>query len=73
VEWGLRWAPVWRQTASSGFEREHHHPCELQEVPVVLVVVRRRGVRQPWVVEEVDSILLARRLQEAAWDSIEPA
>jgi len=25
------------------------------------------------VVEEVDSILLARRLQEAAWDSIEPA
>lgn len=73
MEWGLRWAPVWRQTASSGFEREHHHPCELQEVPVVLVVVRRRGVRQPWVDEEVDSILLARLLQEAAWDSIEPA
>ena len=65
--------PAWRQTASPGFEREHHHPCELQEVPVVLVVVRRQGVRQPWVVEEVDSILLARRLQEAAWDSIEPA
>jgi len=70
VEWGRLWAPVCRQTV---FERAHRHPCALPEAPVFLVAARRLGARRPWVVEVVDSTLLARRLQEAAWDSIEPA